>query len=925
MRFSKTTIRELGARYKEILKKCFIINMALFLGATTVQAATVYQEGMGAPITGSAADTPNPTTDNYRLLGGWFANSSGKDAALAGNGFNSDISVTGGKWKYVFGGNYVSAVDGTFSMGDSRVVIDGQDTDIYHLIGGMGSYSEANTNVLSGGSSTVIINNGHFGLKQPLTTNVLEQVITAGDMVKGAFNATSTVTRKNAHLVISGGTFDGAVVGGSIANSYYGNTGTLKAHVDTALMDITGGTFNEVIVAGGMAYSGIHRASEGWGGDISTVGTSTLNISNDTGTLVINNNIHTGTLFGIKPTNQDSTIDQVFLNVKNATVQGIYDTDVKVALNVSTSGVPEADNYWVFTPDTETSSSKNTTATLTDVIAKGDILINTGSLTMTNVTAEKDVTLKNGTLNLTDVTAKNITHESGDATLNTVTADTVTLGGTNSTLSNTTVTTMTLNNGTANFADNVNVNNMQINGGKLIVDGLLTIEDAITGTGNVVFNEGSSLKAALNSSTALISADTIEGTTAFVFDTDSNGGTLKVDAQTKNTLTFADNVLFATDSQTEDTVTTYTFTKKSSEAATESLIQEGVGTNEATAIGVIANTEATGNTTVDTVLNTITTAVQTGDMATAESVVQQINPVVAPVTQAVSTNVAVLGAAMTRMANLSIASTPTTVAGRSGGDGHTSKLSPWIQGMYSKTHNSQGIGFDAYSQGFAFGADTNVTEDWTLGIGYAYTATDIKDSVRKTQAYGDNVFAYAQYKPADWYINGTLNYGHTKYKEKSALVGADYSIDTYGAQIMAGHEWDIFNNYAGVRYTYVDMDKYTNGVTEIDTKDAQVATAVIGTKVSKDFALSKKAILTPEFRLAGTYDFKSDNSSTNVGIVGTQSMYTVNGKRLSRAAIETGVGLTASIHNWELSLNYDASLRSENNTQSGMFKLKYNF
>ncbi len=487
-----------------------------------------------------------------------------------------------------------------------------------------------------------------------------------------------------------------------------------------------------------------------------------------------------------------------------------------------------------------------------------------------------------------------------------------------------------LNSKTVDVTTKLDATNATFTGGALNlknaamnVKGDLTLDGGITGNGTITFDKDATLTAILD--TTKIQASEVK-TNGAALNLLINGGAEIgehefVTADTiDQSFTIGDNTLY---NLTMDTTTGKI--NVASKSAAEVVESSGVGSNESAAISAIAGTAVTGNAQVDNVLNLVTTAMQTGDVATAESVVQQINPVVAPVTQAISTSTAVLGAAMTRMANLTVAPTSAIRTGRSGGDVTSSKLAPWIQGVYSKTHNSQGIGFNAYSQGFAFGADTDLNDDWTVGLGYAYTATDIKDSVRKTQAYGDNVFAYAQYKPSDWYVNGVLNYGHTNYKEKSALVGADYSIDTYGAQVMAGYEWNILNNYAGVRYTYIDMDKYTNGVTEIDTKDAQVATAVIGTKVSKDFTFGKNAILTPEFRVAGTYDFKSDNSSTNVGIVGTQSMYTVNGKRLSRAAVETGVGLTAAIDNWELSLNYDAALRSENNTQSGMFKLKYNF
>ena len=320
----------------------------------------------------------------------------------------------------------------------------------------------------------------------------------------------------------------------------------------------------------------------------------------------------------------------------------------------------------------------------------------------------------------------------------------------------------------------------------------------------------------------------------------------------------------------------------------------------------------------------MTQALQSGDTETAKNLANAINPTEAA-TQQVAANVNAIGGAVL---NRLFASGTAMVArpaqtGRSGGD-IKSKLAPWVQGLYTKTHNTQTTGFDTYSRGFAFGVDSDVTNAVTVGIGYAYTATDIK-STRKTQVYGDNYFVYGQYKPHNWYINGMFSYGHANYKEATIATTAKYDVVSYAAQVMTGYDYGIANNYAGVRYTYIDTDTYNNGVADIKTKNAQIGTLVIGTKISKDFKPTRSVLLTPEFRLAGTYDVKSDNSSATVAIMGSPSTYSVTGERLSRGAIEAGVGLTANIKRLELSLGYDTSVRKRNFSQGGMVKAKYNF
>ena len=449
--------------------------------------------------------------------------------------------------------------------------------------------------------------------------------------------------------------------------------------------------------------------------------------------------------------------------------------------------------------------------------------------------------------------------------------------------------------------------------GTLNISGDLTLDGGITGTGSVVFKEGSTLKANLNGST-IVAGSSVTGSTALVLEGDANGKTFKIDGTETNTLTFADNTLYdiTADSEKTSGTKTWTVSKKSGEAIAESL-----GVSETAAQTVAAVVEAQPTTpAAAAIVEAITTAAQTGDTATVAEITEKINPTTTPVVQQQSVAVAnqIFNVAGNRMGGI----------GRSGGDIDVT-VGPWIQGLYNKTHNSQGVGFDGYSQGFAVGLDADINEHSLIGFGYGYTATDVKSNGRKTQIYSDNIFLYGKYQPNKWYVSGIANYGHSNYKEAALGLTSKYNVDTYSAAATVGYQEGIFDNYAGLRYSYITPDSYSNGLTTVEGKNAQVGTAVIGTKISKAYK-TDSAVWKPEVRLAATYDIKSDNSSSIVGIVGGSSTYMVEGKRQKRFAVEAGVGLTTTVaRNLDITLNYDANLRSKQTSQTGAVKLKYSF
>ena len=67
----------------------------------------------------------------------------------------------------------------------------------------------------------------------------------------------------------------------------------------------------------------------------------------------------------------------------------------------------------------------------------------------------------------------------------------------------------------------------------------------------------------------------------------------------------------------------------------------------------------------------------------------------------------------------------------------------------------------------------------------------------------------------------------------------------------------------------------------------------------------------------------SDNSKSVVNIA--DSVYSVNGRRLNRFGVETGLGAEISLGAWDLSAEYDIDIRHNYTNSTGMLKAKYNF
>lgn len=474
--------------------------------------------------------------------------------------------------------------------------------------------------------------------------------------------------------------------------------------------------------------------------------------------------------------------------------------------------------------------------------------------------------------------------------------------------------------------------------GKLTVsDGTTTIDGGITGDGALTIAEGATLN--IGTTTVQQKELTLDGTVGativgannygkLLAETYKGNGKVSLNVATTGTYNiFGEN---ANEYTVVDAGAIYDVTKGDNGAITiatkkvEEIAKEtGLTDTAANTVAALAN--------VDNDLANIASlnaqqALRNGDTDYVEIESAKANPVDKPVVQSVAQSVQ--GAVMTLAANRMAGAPSAGTMGRSGGDLSDADYGVWAQGMFNKSKfNGQ---FNGYTRGVSAGFDALIDKQYTIGLGYAFGHSDVHaNGGRDTEIDSNSIFAYAQYKPSEWFVNAALNYTMSKYTETVDAFGvrlkSDYDTDAFGGQVMTGYDFASgLTPEVGLRYLHVTQDSYNNGLNNVSSDDTDFLTGIAGMKYR--FAIENDSVINwfPELRAAATYDFVSDEAMSTVTMPGAAS-YVVDGDRLSRFGGEFGIGLTAEYNGLEISLVYDLNLHKDYTSQTGMAKFRYEF
>lgn len=484
------------------------------------------------------------------------------------------------------------------------------------------------------------------------------------------------------------------------------------------------------------------------------------------------------------------------------------------------------------------------------------------------------------------------------------------------------------------------VGNDIYNLGKLAVTGgTTTIDGGITGDGALTIADGATLN--IGTTTVQQKELTLDGTVgATIIDANNYGkllaetykgngqvslnvattGTYNIFGENANEYTVVDAGAIYDVTKGDNGAITIA-TKKVEEIATET----GLTNTAANTVAALANSDSE---LVNIASLNVQQALRNGDTDYIETESAKANPVDKPVVQSVAQSVQ--GAVMTLAANRMAGAPTAGTMGRSGGDWSNVARGIWAQGMFNRSkYNGQ---FNGYTRGVSAGFDALIDKQYTIGLGYAFGHSDVHaNGGRDTEIDSNSIFAYAQYKPSEWFVNAALNYTMSKYKETVdnafgvLRLKSDHDTDAFGGQVMTGYDFASgLTPEIGLRYLHVTQDGYNNGLAHVSSDDTDFLTGIAGMKYR--FAIENDSVINwfPELRAAATYDFVSDKAMSTVTMPGAAS-YVIDGDRLSRFGGEFGIGLTAEYKGLEISLVYDLDLHKDYTSQTGMAKFRYEF
>ena len=470
------------------------------------------------------------------------------------------------------------------------------------------------------------------------------------------------------------------------------------------------------------------------------------------------------------------------------------------------------------------------------------------------------------------------------------------------------------------------------NEGAINVAGDFTLDGGISGDGTITFAKGSNLSVKVNKTAIANNVVNNGATLNMVFDTGFEGEyQLVTGSLDKEFEGYNNNALYNIASSKNGT---YQISKKTAQEISEAV---SATQNEANVIAALTAQSDTGNAKANIIANSVNDALQSGneaEIAAAKEAASALAPDVAPVVSQTEVMVAkqVYNAIGTRLSG----GINSANQGISSGD-MLDDAAVWVQGLYNKSklnNTSKAYGYDADTYGTAFGLEKYVTKATKLGAGYAYNSTDIDGHNRDTDVHTSTLFAYGEYKPNNWFVNGIASYGWSDYSEtkhSTVDVKSKYDVNTFGLQAMTGYDFNLPQAFtltpeAGVRYAHVDQDSYTDDAGQsVKSHKGNIWTGVAGAKLSKAFAADNGMIFKPELRLAATYDLKNDKGNTLVTLANGTS-YSVQNTSLKRFGVEVGAGVTADLSdNVELSMGYEGRFRSHYQDHTGLINAKYKF
>ena len=248
--------------------------------------------------------------------------------------------------------------------------------------------------------------------------------------------------------------------------------------------------------------------------------------------------------------------------------------------------------------------------------------------------------------------------------------------------------------------------------------------------------------------------------------------------------------------------------------------------------------------------------------------------------------------------NQYLAHNSTEGSGMSSGDAMHNK-NYWLRVFGGGTDQDMEDGFAGYQSdtyGLSFGADTQLSNQWTVGgaFTYALTEVDMNDFLNNDNTDIDTyqLTAYAYRSMERWYIEAMAAYAHQEYSADreagAATAKADFDGDIRALRVTAGMPLTFAERYTVAPYTglellYVNQDSYTEkgaGVSSLNVSSVSetFVRGLVGAELSTEVQFENGTKMVPSLRIGLRHEFSEESIDATTAVIGGGASVTTRGQ-----------------------------------------------
>jgi subtilase-type serine protease len=267
----------------------------------------------------------------------------------------------------------------------------------------------------------------------------------------------------------------------------------------------------------------------------------------------------------------------------------------------------------------------------------------------------------------------------------------------------------------------------------------------------------------------------------------------------------------------------------------------------------------------------------------------------------------------------------------------------WMYALGTKgdtDSDGNSVGYEDNATGLVLGVDREVSKDWVVGLGGAYTQSNVNfDASADTGEVNTGyVNAYTRYDQDAWTVKGILGYGHSRYDSQRYVTvnGQTYAPqgDTNGDQVYSSVEgsYDIplsetasIQPLAGLNAGWLNRDAYDEtggGPTDlrIGSDIIRSTSSDLGARVTQDVKVSS-GLLRLEAKALWNHEFGDASTKASSSFVAAPAAsFDVAGVEANRDGAVLGTGIMYQMNNdLDLYINYDADIRGSDQTSQSVF------